>query len=67
MLDAPGMAFWDPQADAALFQTLENTVRATANRQLIRVPHNINDPEFADRVVQTFGSFHAVPKRQTGA
>ncbi len=57
-LDAPGKPFWDPAADQALFTTLENTVRATAARQLIRVPHNINDPAFADLVVKTFRQFH---------
>ena len=63
LLDAPGQPFWDPAADRALFETLEATVRHTANRQLVRVPHNINDPAFADLVVKTFGSFHATPVR----
>jgi len=62
-LDAPGNAFWDPEANKALFTTLENTVRATANRQLLRVPHHINDPEFAELVVKTFRSFHARPSQ----
>jgi uncharacterized protein (UPF0261 family) len=60
-LDAPGGPFWDPAANKALFDTLEQTVRATANRQLVRVPHHINDPEFAELVVKTFRSFHARP------
>ncbi len=64
LLDAPGQAFWDPEADAALFRALEETVRQTANRQLIRVPHNINDPEFADLIVKTFRSFHSASRRQ---
>jgi uncharacterized protein (UPF0261 family) len=59
LLDAPGQPFWDPDADMALFRTLEETVRTTASRQLVRVPHNINDPEFSDLVVRTFRSFHA--------
>ncbi|MCV3273423.1 ABC transporter permease [Roseobacter sinensis] len=63
LLDAPGQPFWDPEADRALFRTLEETVRNTANRQLVRVPHNINDPEFAELVVKTFRSFHAAPRR----
>ena len=46
-LDAPGQPFWDPDADAALFRALEQTVRQTGNRQLIRVKKHINDPEFA--------------------
>ncbi|MEM7496507.1 MAG: ABC transporter permease [Pseudomonadota bacterium] len=67
LLDAPGMAFWDPAADAALFKALEETVNQTATRQLIRTPHNINDPEFADLVVQTFRQFHGKrPARAAG-
>ena len=50
-LDAPGQPFWDADADAALFRALERTVRQTANRQLIRIRNNINDPEFAAAVV----------------
>ena len=67
LLDAPGQPFWDPEANRALFQTLESTVNATANRQLVRVPHNINDPEFADLVVRTFQSFHSQPRQAKGA
>jgi uncharacterized protein (UPF0261 family)/ABC-type branched-subunit amino acid transport system ATPase component len=53
-LDAQGQPFWDAEADAALFRSLERTVRATGNRQIIRVPRNINDPEFASAVVNAF-------------
>jgi uncharacterized protein (UPF0261 family) len=53
-LDAPGGAFSDPEADAALFRALEQTVRQTSNRQLIRIKRNINDPEFASAVVTAF-------------
>ncbi len=53
-LDALGQPFWDPEADAALFRALERTVRQTGNRQLIRVRHNINDPEFASIIVAAF-------------
>jgi uncharacterized protein (UPF0261 family)/ABC-type branched-subunit amino acid transport system ATPase component len=53
-LDAPGQPFWDPDADAALFRALERTVRETANRRLIRLKNNINDPEFAAAVVGAF-------------
>jgi uncharacterized protein (UPF0261 family)/ABC-type branched-subunit amino acid transport system ATPase component len=53
-LDAPGQPFWDADADAALFRALERTVRQTANRQLIRIRNNINDPEFAAAVVSAF-------------
>ena len=53
-LDARGQPFWDPDADAALFRALERTVRATSNRQIIRVKQNINDPEFASTITGAF-------------
>jgi uncharacterized protein (UPF0261 family)/ABC-type branched-subunit amino acid transport system ATPase component len=53
-LDAPGQPFWDPDADAALFKALERSVRQTGNRQIIRLRHNINDPEFASAIVGAF-------------
>ncbi|MEM9331453.1 MAG: ABC transporter permease [Pseudomonadota bacterium] len=59
LLDAPGMAFHDPKANEALFKALEMTVRQTSERQLIRVPYNINDPEFAELVIKTFRGFFA--------
>jgi uncharacterized protein (UPF0261 family) len=54
LLDAPGQAFHDPEADAALFAALEATVRQTTRRRLIRLPHNINDAVFADALVEEF-------------
>ena len=57
-LDAPGHPFWDPQADAALFGAIIETVRATANRQIIRLPHHINDPAFAAALAQHFRALH---------
>ena len=62
-LDAPGQAFWDPVANKALFGALEETVRTTANRQLVRTPFHINSPEFTQLVVKTFRSFHARPSQ----
>jgi uncharacterized protein (UPF0261 family)/ABC-type branched-subunit amino acid transport system ATPase component len=62
-LDAQGQPFWDPDADAALFKALERTVRATGNRQLIRVQRNINDPEFASTIV---GAFRPLLGRASG-
>ncbi len=55
-LDAPGQPFWDPEADAALFHALDQTVRQTSNRQLIRLKRNINEPEFAAAIVAAFRS-----------
>lgn len=54
MIDAPGQPFHDPEADAALFTTLEETVEQTSRRRLQRVPHHINDPEFAEALVANF-------------
>jgi uncharacterized protein (UPF0261 family) len=48
-LDAPGQAFWDPAADAALFETIEREVRDPG--RVRRVDRHINDPEFADALV----------------
>ncbi len=63
-LDSPGAAFWNPEADAALFRALEATVQQTASRKLIRVPENINNPAFAARIIETFRTLHAAPARQ---
>jgi uncharacterized protein (UPF0261 family)/ABC-type branched-subunit amino acid transport system ATPase component len=57
-LDAPGQPFWDPAADAALFDALAETVRVTATRQLIRLPLHINDPAFAAALAQHFRTLH---------
>jgi uncharacterized protein (UPF0261 family) len=53
-LDIEGGAFWNPAADAALFDALASTVRWTANRQLQRLPLHINDPVFADAAAAAF-------------
>jgi uncharacterized protein (UPF0261 family)/ABC-type branched-subunit amino acid transport system ATPase component len=53
-LDAAGQPFFDPEADQALFRTLEHTVRQTSNRRLIRIPQHINDAEFVSAVIGAF-------------
>ncbi|CAB3883533.1 Tm-1-like ATP-binding domain-containing protein [Achromobacter piechaudii] len=53
-LDAPGQAFWDPEADAALFAALQAHVVQTQHRRLVRVPCHINDPLFARTAVEQF-------------
>ena len=55
MLDAPGKAFHDPEADNALFESLEKTVRQNARRKIERVDANINDEKFVASVVDAFG------------
>jgi uncharacterized protein (UPF0261 family) len=54
LIDAPGQPFHDPAADAALFEALQATVTQTLRRRLLRLPHHINDPEFAAALVASF-------------
>ena len=54
LLDAPGQPFHDPKADQALFETLEAKVVPSANRRLVRLPGNVNDPAFAAALVTAF-------------
>ena len=56
MLDRPGGAFHDPEADAALFEAIENAMRPTSNRSVERVKGNINDPTFFEAVIDAFRS-----------
>ena len=53
-LDAPGQPFWDPEADAALFETLTSEFQQTERRKLVRLPFHINDPNFAQAGVEEF-------------
>ena len=53
-LDAPGQPFWDPAADAALFETLTAELKQTEQRKLRRIPYHINDPQFAQAAVEEF-------------
>lgn len=54
MIDAPDMAFHDPEADKALFDGVESTLEQTEDRRLIKLDNHINDPEFADALVAAF-------------
>ena len=54
MLDTPDQAFYDPAANAALFDELEQQIQQTDERKIIRLPHHINDPQFAQAVVEQF-------------
>ena len=53
-LDRPGGPFHDPEADEALFEAIEKTVRPTSRRRVQRVRANINDAAFVDAVVEGF-------------
>ena len=62
----PGKPFHDPEADDALFEAIEKTVRPTGQRRLVSVcAANINDPAFADAVVEAFGAA-SPPVREAG-
>jgi uncharacterized protein (UPF0261 family)/ABC-type branched-subunit amino acid transport system ATPase component len=68
-LDAPGQPFHDPAADAALIKALEQTVRRTSSRQLVRLPYHINDAQFAAALVDAFRALHGngrLQRRRTG-
>jgi uncharacterized protein (UPF0261 family)/ABC-type branched-subunit amino acid transport system ATPase component len=66
LIDAPGKAFWDPAADQALFAAVESKFRAAVNRRLIRLPYNINDPQFAQALVDQFREI-AAPRPASAA
>lgn len=50
MLDSPGGAFWDPEADSSCFSAIKKNLRQDI--QLIEIDANINDAEFADRAAE---------------
>jgi uncharacterized protein (UPF0261 family) len=49
--DSEGLATLD-----ILYGSIEETIEPSANRQVVRLPFNINDPEFAEAVVAAFES-----------
>ena len=48
-------------ADQALFSSIETGFRPTSTRRLIKLPYNINDPEFAQALVDQFHEIAAQP------
>jgi uncharacterized protein (UPF0261 family) len=56
MIDAPGKPFHDPEADNALFEAIEKTLRPTSRRSVSRVKANINDPLFVEAALAAFAS-----------
>ena len=55
-LDAPDMPFWNPEARTALYDAIEKDFTASDSRQIVRVTHHINDPEFATAAVDALKS-----------
>ena len=64
LIDAPGKAFHDPEADNALFEAIEKTVRITNNRHVQRVAGNINDAVFVDAALAAFKDITPKLKRK---
>lgn len=54
MLDAPGQPFYDPEADSALFEELEESISQDEKRVIRRLPHHINDHAFAAVLVDEY-------------
>lgn len=54
MLSVEGQYFYHPEADRALFETLEAEVKQHENRRLVRLPFAINQPEFSSALVAAF-------------
>jgi uncharacterized protein (UPF0261 family) len=54
MLDMEGKPFFDPEADEALFQSIEKNLIQTNMRKLIKLDLHINDREFANALVENF-------------
>jgi uncharacterized protein (UPF0261 family) len=49
-MDAPGMPFYNPEADRALFVAFRRHFRQTEHHRLISLPHHINDESFVAAV-----------------
>ena len=60
-IDIPGQSFHDPEADAALFDELENTIEPKQGRCVLRRAEAINDPAFADAIVSAFEDLVSPP------
>lgn len=54
MIDATEEPFYDPEADAALFEALERRFQASDRHRLLKYDLHINDPQFADALVRAF-------------
>ncbi|HEX2529763.1 MAG TPA: Tm-1-like ATP-binding domain-containing protein [Geminicoccus sp.] len=54
VIDVPGMPFHDPAADQALFDAIRSGWQEAPNRRLVELPHALNDPAFAQALVDAF-------------
>lgn len=53
-LDAPEKPFFDPEATGALLNELQSLIQTSEDRQVKVYSHHINDPEFAEVLVDSF-------------
>ena len=53
-LDQEGKPFFDPEADSALFTAIEENFHGTEAHRLLKLPHHINDPAFAEALAASF-------------
>ncbi|XP_042022287.1 toMV susceptible protein tm-1(GCR26) [Salvia splendens] len=53
-LDAPGKAFHDPVATGTLIEEMQRLIQTSECRQIKVLPQHINDPEFANALVDSF-------------
>jgi uncharacterized protein (UPF0261 family) len=64
-IDRPGQPFHDPEADRALFETMERHFRGGGNRILRRL--HINDEAFADALVAAWREVASAPAARRAA
>ncbi|CAL9201494.1 unnamed protein product [Musa hybrid cultivar] len=53
-LDALGKPFYDPEATSVLINELDKLIEKNEDRQVLIFPNHINDPEFAEALVDSF-------------
>ncbi|GKU99209.1 hypothetical protein SLEP1_g12087 [Rubroshorea leprosula] len=53
-LDAQGKPFCDPEATSVLLNELQRLIQENEDRQVKSYPYHLNDPEFADALVDSF-------------
>lgn len=53
-LDSPGKPFYDPEVTSTLIDELQKLIQTNEDRQVKLYPYHINDPEFANALVDSF-------------
>ena len=63
-IDQQGQVFYDPLADKALFETIEQHTQQTNDRRVERVNAHINDAEFVQSLKQAFDDVIALTSQK---